>query len=91
MESKELQQLPWHAASKGELRLIVDALQTAGGLTTKQLTLRVAQARGWDMTNRRMLQTAHQRVWQLLSRQRLCGRVASERSKGGDCVWRLLG
>jgi hypothetical protein len=81
---------PRHAAFKGEIsRAIMDALRGTGeALTTKDITLRV-MARDLNAADPRLPRTVQKRVGAALRHMRPSGRVRSERSKGGSCVWKL--
>ena len=60
-------------------------------LTTKQITVRVRGERGLALSDPKLARTAQERVWAALQRLRLQTRIASKRSKGAECLWRLAG
>jgi hypothetical protein len=82
---------PRHAALKGEVdRAIMDALRGMGeALTTKEIALRIMEARSLSAAGPRLAWTMQKRVGAALRHMRPSGRVRSERGKAGVCLWRL--
>ena len=82
---------PRHTAFHGEVsRLVLEVLRdTAGPLTTKDLTRRVMEARSLNLADPRLVVTVGKRVGASLRNLRARGMVRSDAKQGGVTIWRL--
>jgi hypothetical protein len=81
-----------HAAFRRESsRLILNMLREAGGpMTTRDIVLKVMEARGLNVADRPMHETMRMRVSASLRGLRDRGTLTSSEGRGASVLWRLV-
>ena len=82
-----------HAAYHGEIMRAIYAAfrETAGALTTHDMTIRVMATRGLNVSDVLLVRTMQKRVGAAMRQMREKGRVQSEALGGGKIGWKMGG